>query len=66
MQHIMRTDARLRFTFDVTIENTTTRAWFCCRQVVLVSQRFNFLEVHVSFLDFASSLTLGCKSLSNG
>lgn len=52
MQHIMRADARRRFTFGVTIENTTTRAWFCCRQAVLVSQRFNFLEVRVSFLNY--------------
>lgn len=35
----------------VTTENTKTRAWFCCREVVLVSEHFNFLEVRGSFLD---------------
>jgi hypothetical protein len=62
----MRTDARRRFTFGITIENTKTRAWFCCRQVVLVSEQFNFLEVRGSFLDFASSHTLRGRILSNG
>jgi len=65
MQYIMRADARRRFTFGVAIENKT-RAWFCCRQVVLVSEHFNFLEVRGSFLDFVSSHTLRRRILSNG
>ena len=52
MQHVMHADARHHFTFGVTIENTTTHAWFCCHQVVLVLQWFNFLEVRVSFLNY--------------
>ncbi|KIM42727.1 hypothetical protein M413DRAFT_26731 [Hebeloma cylindrosporum] len=65
MQQIMRYDARRRFTFGVTIENTTTRVWFCNRQTVLVSEAFDFMEepeklVQLTLsLSFASPVELG-------
>jgi hypothetical protein len=43
----MRDDLRRRATFGMTIENTTTRLWFCCRSMVLVSEAFNFIDVRV-------------------
>jgi hypothetical protein len=42
---MMNVDRRRRFAFGITIENTDTRIWFCCRQTVLVTRRFNFMEV---------------------
>ena|SRR5260221_12158695 len=29
----------------MTIENTTTRLWFCCRSLVVISKPFDFLSV---------------------
>ncbi|KAF8877519.1 hypothetical protein BD779DRAFT_1650263 [Infundibulicybe gibba] len=65
MHHIMREDARRRFTFGITIEDTSTRFRFASRSVVLVSGRFNFMEEPgpliqmVTFLLYASEEQLG-------
>src|SRR5882762_9752343 len=50
MQHVMRDDPCRRATFGMTIENSTTRAWFCCRSSVIISEAFNFIAVCVFFL----------------
>ena len=42
---MMNVDHRRRFAFGTTIENTDTRIWFCCRQIVLVTHRFDFMKV---------------------
>ena len=42
---MMNVDHRRRFAFGVTIENTDTRIWFCCRQIVLVTRPFDFMRV---------------------
>jgi hypothetical protein len=34
----------------MTIENSTTRVWFCCRSSVIVSEAFDFIAVRVFFL----------------
>ncbi|KAF8969579.1 hypothetical protein BDZ97DRAFT_1794033 [Flammula alnicola] len=59
MQQIMRIDARRRFTFGLTTENTTTRVWFCSRQTVIVSQPFDFMKDHDVFIYLVVSLTFG-------
>ena len=41
----MRDDPCRRATFGMTIENTTTRLWFCCRSSVVVSEPFDFPSV---------------------
>jgi hypothetical protein len=43
---MMNVDRRRRFAFGVTIENTDTRIWFCCRQIVFVTRRFDFMKVN--------------------
>jgi hypothetical protein len=50
MQQVLRDDVRRRATFGMTIENTTTRVWFCCRSEVIISEKFDFIEVRVYFL----------------
>ena len=45
LHHIMNVDCRRRFALGATIENTDTRIWFCCRQIVLVTHRFDFMKV---------------------
>ena len=52
LHHIMNVDRRRRFAFGATIENTDLRIWFCCRQIVLVTHRFDFMTVK---LDYACS-----------
>lgn len=44
----MHDDARHRASFGMTIENATTRVWFCCRSMVIVSEEFNFIDVRAS------------------
>jgi hypothetical protein len=51
----MREDARRRFTFGITIEDTQTRFWFTSRSVILVSTPFDFMTVSVSQLSFGLS-----------
>jgi len=46
----MRDSVRHRASFGMTIEDATTRMWFCCRSVVIVSEAFNFIDVRVFFL----------------
>ncbi len=50
LQHVMRESARHRASFGMTIENSTTRVWFCCRSVVIVSKAFNLINVRVFYL----------------
>jgi hypothetical protein len=45
LHHIMNVDRRRRFAFGVTIENTDTRIWFCCREMVFVTEQFDFMRV---------------------
>ena len=47
LHHMMHVDRRRRFAFGVTIENTDTRIWFCCRQIVLVTHRFDLMKASV-------------------
>ncbi|KAF8493938.1 hypothetical protein F5888DRAFT_1720628 [Russula emetica] len=44
LQQVMRDDARRRASFGMTIENSTTRVWFCCRSAVVVSEAFDFVD----------------------
>jgi hypothetical protein len=46
LHHMMNVDRRRRFAFGATIENTDTRIWFCCRQIVFVTHRFDFMKVN--------------------
>ena len=46
LHHMMNVDRRRRFAFGVTVENTDTRIWFCCRQIVFVTHRFDFMKVN--------------------
>ena len=46
LHHMMNVDRRRRFAFGVTIENTDTRIWFCCRQIIFVTHRFCFMKVN--------------------
>ncbi|KAF7795937.1 hypothetical protein EIP86_007104 [Pleurotus ostreatoroseus] len=71
MSHCMNEDARRRFTFGFTIENTTMRLWYVNRRVLYVSTPFDFLtvsaDVHATchlFLSlmFAKSWELGWDS----
>lgn len=48
MNYCMVEDPQRRFTFGFTIEDTEMRMWFCCREIVLVSEDFNFLTVSKS------------------
>ncbi|KAI5897151.1 uncharacterized protein SCHCODRAFT_02534121 [Schizophyllum commune H4-8] len=41
MHHIMRTDARRRFTFGITIADTEVRLWHVNRAVIVASQSFD-------------------------
>src|ERR1700678_4762661 len=50
LHHVMNVDRRRRFAFGVTIENTDTRIWFCCRQTVFVTRRFDFMKVSIRLL----------------
>ena len=56
LHHMMNVDRRRRFVFGVTIENTDTRIWFCCRQIVFVTHRFDFMKV-----SFGPQSLLLCK-----
>ena len=56
LHHMMNVDRRRRFAFGATIENTDLRIWFCCRQIVFVTHRFDFLEVNIG-LRLRSSCT---------
>ncbi|KAF8811221.1 hypothetical protein BYT27DRAFT_7252939 [Phlegmacium glaucopus] len=56
LHHMMGVDRRRRFAFGVTIENTDTRIWFCCRQMIFVTQRFNFMKEPAKLIRLISSL----------
>jgi len=45
----MRDDVRRRAAFGLTIENFTTRVWFNCRSSIVVSRKFDFMDVHNFF-----------------
>jgi hypothetical protein len=45
----MRDSVRHRASFGMTIENATTRMWFCCRSAIIVSEAFNFIDVRIFF-----------------
>lgn len=46
LTHTMREDARRRFTFGFTIENTYMRLWYASRADLFVSHNFDFMKVH--------------------
>ena len=50
LQHMMRDDPRRRATFGLTIENCTTRVWFCCRSLLVVSEPFDCIAVRRFFV----------------
>ena len=52
---MMRNDPCRRFAFGITIENTTTRLWFCCRTAVLVSKPFDLFNVSALCLGISTS-----------
>lgn len=45
MSHLMKVDARRRFVYGFTIENTDMRLWYGDRAQILVSEPFNFITV---------------------
>ncbi|KII95570.1 hypothetical protein PLICRDRAFT_48519 [Plicaturopsis crispa FD-325 SS-3] len=65
MHHIMRDDPTRRFTFAITIENTTMRVWFGCRSFLVVTEGFNWITevdkvIHIySSFAFATTTELG-------
>ncbi|KAL5479042.1 hypothetical protein ACEPAI_2330 [Sanghuangporus weigelae] len=65
MQLAMARDPCRRFTFGITVENTTMRLWFCSRSSPVVSKPFDFskdldLLIHVFLsLAFATKEELG-------
>ncbi|KAF8811241.1 hypothetical protein BYT27DRAFT_7336283 [Phlegmacium glaucopus] len=56
LHHMMNIDHRRRFAFGVTIENTDTRIWFCCRQMIFVTRRFDFMKEPAKLIRLISSL----------
>lgn len=48
----MREDARRRFAFGITSEDTMMRFWFTSRSAIAVSESFNFMTVSVSITAF--------------
>ncbi|KAF8966229.1 hypothetical protein BDZ97DRAFT_2074195 [Flammula alnicola] len=56
LHHMMNIDHRRRFAFGVTIENTDTRVWFCCRQIVFVTRPFDFMNEPAILIRLVSSL----------
>ncbi|KAF8811240.1 hypothetical protein BYT27DRAFT_7184620 [Phlegmacium glaucopus] len=56
LHHMMNVDRRRRFAFGVTIENTDTRIWFCCRQIVFVTHRFDFMKEPAKLIRLITSL----------
>ena len=49
---MMNVDRRRRFAFGATVENTDMRIWFCCRQIVFVTHRFDFMKVNFGMACF--------------
>ncbi len=47
MRNCMRHDARRRFIFGFTIENTNMRLWFCDRSQVVICKPFDFITVRI-------------------
>jgi hypothetical protein len=45
MQHIMAVDARRRFIFGITIENTSLRLWYANRSMLVSSTPLDIAEV---------------------
>ena len=46
LDHMMNVDRRRRFAFGTTNENTDTRIWFFCREIALVTYRFDYMKVY--------------------
>ncbi|KAN0109363.1 hypothetical protein V8E52_009407 [Russula decolorans] len=65
LQQVMRDDPRRRFSFGITIQNSTTRVWFCCRSFVVVSKEFDFIKEPIMLVKlfaafaFADQTSLG-------
>jgi hypothetical protein len=45
MQHIMAVDARRRFIFGITIENTSLRLWYANRSMLVSSAPLDIVKV---------------------
>ncbi|PSS18944.1 hypothetical protein PHLCEN_2v3160 [Hermanssonia centrifuga] len=58
MRNCMRYDARRRFIFGFTIENTNMRLWFCDRSQVVICKPFNFITEHAYFTYFLLSVSM--------
>ncbi|KAF7799149.1 hypothetical protein EIP86_010380 [Pleurotus ostreatoroseus] len=71
MQHCLCEDITRRFTYGLTIENSTMRMWFATRAFVLLSKGFNFITDHTTTAHFFLSLAfapepqLGCDPTIN-
>ncbi|KAF9515424.1 hypothetical protein BS47DRAFT_1293887, partial [Hydnum rufescens UP504] len=51
--------------YGMTIENTTTRVWFCCQSSVIVSMPFNFISEPEALVElFAAFAFANRRSLS--
>jgi hypothetical protein len=49
MQHIMAVDARRRFTFGITIENTSLALWYTNRSMLVASKPLDIFKVVIPF-----------------
>ena len=67
MYQLLREDPRRRFTLAYSIENTTTRIWFCNRSEMLVSEPFNFVTVCGRYLSarHVALLTEPCRRIEH-
>jgi hypothetical protein len=50
MQHLMGGDARRRFIFGITIENTSLRLWYANRSMLVSSTPLDIVEVETTSL----------------
>ncbi|KAF8909743.1 hypothetical protein CPB84DRAFT_1765356 [Gymnopilus junonius] len=55
--HTLRNDARRRFTYGLTIEETDSRMWFFDRQAIITSQCFSYMKEPKRFIHLVLSLS---------
>ncbi|KAI0797254.1 hypothetical protein BC629DRAFT_1502565 [Irpex lacteus] len=56
LHHAMRETVQRRFMFGYTIEDEMMRLWFCSRSDIIVSEQFNFITDHPTFVYFLLSI----------
>ncbi|KAJ3552022.1 hypothetical protein NM688_g4376 [Phlebia brevispora] len=62
MHRCMQNDARRRFVYSFTINNSALRLWFCDRSQILVTEPFNFITEHRAVVHFFLSVMYASSS----